>query len=110
MTSPLEPTTTSLQGHLEMALLFPGSKSEGNYPVLRLDSGVIYRIHIRESATPVAEALSQWMNQNIEIEGVVDDIRGHLRVVLMPDFKVTVVHPATIPPEGAVDSPDEPKQ
>lgn len=106
MTSPLEPAQISLQGYLEMALLFQGSKSEGLYPVLRLDNGTIYRVHIRRAAQKsVTEALSNWMNQHIQIEGVVDDLRGHLRLTLTPNFQASIIeHPV---PENSALAPTE---
>jgi hypothetical protein len=103
-----ESLKASLQGYLEMALLFQGSKSEGLYPVLRLEDGTIYRIHIRRSSHKlVTEALTPWMNQHINIEGAVDDLRGHLRLTLAPDFQASIVDPSTS--EDSSLAPTEPK-
>jgi len=81
-----------LQGRLQMALLFEGSKSEGMYPVLICQDGKQYRVHIRK-ATPrrAGLILTAWIGQHVALEGTVDDLRGHWRLVLEPDFAVVVV-------------------
>jgi hypothetical protein len=87
-----KPPLVTLQGQLTMALLFEGSKSEGLYPVLVCAEGRQYRVHVRK--TPVrqlAKPLIPLLDQHVVLTGVADDLRGHWRLVLEPDFSAQLL-------------------
>jgi hypothetical protein len=87
-------------GQLSLALLFEGSKSEGHYPVLDTADGRRFRVHVKGNRTFDAQALGDLMNQRVRLPGVVDDLRGHWRLVLEPTLLgevLSIEHSATMP-------------
>lgn len=101
-----KPPLVTLQGQLSMALLFEGSKSEGRYPVLACADGKQYRVHVRK--TPVrqlAKPLIPLLDQQVVLTGVADDLRGHWRLVLEPDFSAQLLtQQPPVEPPGDVES------
>ena len=82
----------TLQGQLAMVFLFEGSKSQGRYPVLSCTDGKQYRVHVRKTPTrQLAKALIPLLDHQVVLTGLVDDLRGHWRLVLEPDFSAEVV-------------------
>jgi hypothetical protein len=78
------PQNATWVGHLSMALMFEGSKSEGLYPVLDTEDGRRFRVHVKGSQQPDADVLSALMNQRVCLYGAADDLRGHWRLILDP--------------------------
>jgi hypothetical protein len=78
------PQNATWVGHLSMALMFEGSKSEGLYPVLDTEDGRRLRVHVKGSQQPDADVLSALMNQRVCLYGAADDLRGHWRLILDP--------------------------
>jgi hypothetical protein len=77
-----------------MALLFEGSKSEGRYPVLACADGKRYRVHVRRSPMrQLPKQLEPLLDQQVVLTGRTDDLRGHWRLLLEPDFSAHVVVP-----------------
>jgi len=72
-------------GSLYMVRLFVGSKSEGLYPVLHADDGSQYRLHYKGDISLNEKTLSQYAGKTVQIIGNVDNLRGHLRIVLEAD-------------------------
>jgi hypothetical protein len=83
------PQLQKLQGRLTVDLLFQGSKSEGLYPILTCADGKQYRVSVQKIPMRLAaQKLSPWAGKEIELEGAIDDLRGHLRLVLKANFSV----------------------
>jgi len=70
-------------GTVGRELLFAGSKSEGEYLVLRTDSNVLYRLRVFNNDT--TDALNPWVGMRVSIEGSEDDLRGHRRLTVTLD-------------------------
>ncbi len=71
-----------LIGYLSLDLLFPGSKSERTYPVLHGLDGLSYRLHVKGDSLFTESSLKNYVGNRVRVHGRVDDIRGHLRIVL----------------------------
>jgi len=77
-----EKTPLCLVGHLSMDRLFVGSKSEGLYPVLHSDDGKQYRLHHKGNTSLNEKTLFHYAGKTVQVIGHVDNLRGHLRMVL----------------------------
>ena len=77
-----QPENESWVGYLSMVLLFEGSKSEGMYPVLDTADGRLFRVHVNNNLGSDSQALVGLMNKRVCLYGVVDDLRGHWRLIL----------------------------
>lgn len=71
-----------LIGYLSLDLQFLGSKSEGTYPVLHGLDGNSYRLHVKGDSLFSESTLEVFAGNRVRVHGCVDDIRGHLRIVL----------------------------
>ena len=78
-------------GLLTMDRLFVGSKSEGLYPVLHAVDGQHYRLHYKGDISLNEKTLSQYAGKTVQIIGNVDNLRGHLRIVLAADHLPLVI-------------------
>ena len=78
------PENETWVGHLRLALLFEGSKSEGLYPVLDTADGRSFRVHVNGNLASDSQALVALMNQQVCLHGAADDLRGHWRLILDP--------------------------
>ena len=78
------PENETWVGHLRLALLFEGSKSEGLYPVLDTADGRSFRVHVNGNLASDSQALVALMNQQVCLYGAADDLRGHWRLILDP--------------------------
>lgn len=85
------PRLQKIQGKLTLDLLFQGSKSEGLYPILTCTDGKQYRVSVQKIPMRLAaQTLSPWAGKVIELEGAIDDLRGHWRLVLKANFSVEI--------------------
>ena len=74
-------TTGTWLGQLVYIGLFPKSKSECLFPVLKCDNGIIYRIRSTDSEPmSYSSLLSSCFGKRVAITGHVDDLRGHWRL------------------------------
>lgn len=80
-----------------MTLLFEGSKSEGQYPVLETADGRRFRVHVKGNSASDAQALGRLMNQRVCLHGAADDLRGHWRLILDPAMPGEILPTEAIP-------------
>ena len=85
-----------LIGLLTMDRLFVGSKSEGLYPVLHAEDGRQYRLHYKGDLSLNEKTLSSYDRKTIQVNGDVDNLRGHLRIVLTADNLPLVIEESLI--------------
>jgi len=85
-------SATSLSGKLISETLFVGSKSEGVYPVLSLEQGGKYRVHIRGQISQLdIESLSSFIGKTVTLTGKFVEKNGH-RVVVLNSNELPDVH------------------
>ncbi len=81
---------TEKTGLVRLETLFKGSKSEGLFPVLITEDGEQFRIHIRGNQIRDSVSLANLDGQNVCLVGYVDDIKGHIRIVIDSDLSQSV--------------------
>ena len=81
---------TNWQGTLVWVLLFKGSKSEGEYPLLTLVDGSRLRLYVRGESSEVSAYLRTLDQKHVHVKGVWDDLRGHPRLVVNTTEDVTL--------------------
>ena len=79
-----------------MDRLFVGSKSEGLYPVLHAEDGRQYRLHYKGDLSLNEKTLSSFDGKTIQVNGHIDNLRGHWRIVLTADNLPLVIEESLI--------------
>jgi hypothetical protein len=74
------------EGCINLETLFKGSKSESIYPILTCQDGSKYRIHIKKNESPDAPLFAHLEGFHVRIEGDLDRIRGHNRILVSSDL------------------------
>ena len=70
------------EGFFCLKVLYLGSKSESEYPVLVGDNGLLYRVHVKSSKLRIDPYLSPFFDKHVLINGKLDRLRGHRRIVI----------------------------
>jgi hypothetical protein len=70
--------------------LFKRSKSEGLYPVLICEDNMRYRIHVNGNQFKDTSLLAHLDGLTVRLTGNADDIKGHYRIVIDPDFSESI--------------------
>jgi hypothetical protein len=81
---------TEKTGLVRLETLFKGSKSEGLFPVLITEDGEHFRIHIKGNQSKDSAPLANLDGQKVCLAGYVDDIKGHIRIVIDADLSLSV--------------------
>jgi hypothetical protein len=102
-----EKKPSHLIGLLTMDRLFAGSKSEGLYPVLHAEDGRQYRLHYKGDLSLNEKTLSSYDGKTIQVNGDVDNLRGHLRIVLTADNLPLVIEESLIAGQLASEATSE---
>lgn len=81
-----------IKGCLFKEVLFKGSKSEREYVVLRTDKNETLRLYIigKNMLFYDIDVFENLLKKKLEITGLVDEIRGHLRIGInsLEDVKI----------------------
>jgi len=101
-----EKTPSHLVGLLTIDRMFVGSKSEGLYPVLHAEDGRQYRLHYRGDLSLNEKTLYSYDGKTIQVNGHVDNLRGHWRIVLTAENLPLVIE-ALISPQLASEGTSE---
>lgn len=72
----------TINGLLCLKVLYIGSKSEDQYPILIDANSLLYRIYVKGSRARIDPNLNVFMNNHVSIKGKCDMLRGHLRIVI----------------------------
>jgi len=96
-----EKTPSHLVGLLTIDRMFVGSKSEGLYPVLHAEDGRQYRLHYKGDLSLNEKTLSSFDGKTIQVNGHIDNLRGHWRIVLTADNLPLVIEESLISPQLA---------
>jgi hypothetical protein len=107
-----DPALEHKDGILSIELLFRGSKSEDQYPLLTCADGSRYRIHLRGNPAMDARLLAHLEGQFVRLWGKVDEIKGHKRIVIDPNLEASIsiitdrpINDSNKKVEDAIDTP-----
>jgi hypothetical protein len=102
-----EKTPSHLVGLLTIDRMFVGSKSEGLYPVLHTEDGRQYRLHFKGDLSLNEKTLYSYDGKTIQVNGHVDNLRGHWRIVLTAENLPLVIEESLISPQLASEATSE---
>ncbi len=71
-------------GILVVERLYIGSKSEGDYPILKVDEGQSFRLHLK-AEDGITPDLTPMIGNQLLVTGVTDIIKGFRRIVTSLD-------------------------
>ena len=81
------------QGVLSAEILFKGSKSEKEHAILTTEDDQIFRIYIigKNLTHYDLSFFNKYFGKRVKINGIVDEIRGHLRIGINSQSDIEII-------------------